>query len=327
MPSSRESSQSRDWAQVYRIAGMLLTLWATRRPVCIVEVPNVQYFNGLFQLLFLLSVKGSLWSFIHNKEIFDPFSRFIFPIQIFPLQVPVSALLLCWGPCLMKNTWLHMAAMLGTPSVAAEPWPTGPGLSGTMVTSPKLASSKWKSPEKTVFKDLTRYMCLQWIQQKGPCRVLFVLVFGNDSLWWQECYSWYHVHPWGKFKGTSWRTPSLLKSTAQLSFVMPGIFLGSYYDSSDKMILQTKTKWKFIWWLAFNILGHLLSNKEKEPVPGLLSCEVTPQSHLCLPPCALRKVKVKVAQSRLTSLQAHVHGILQARILEWVAFPFSRGSS
>jgi len=32
------------------------------------------------------------------------------------------------------------------------------------------------------------------------------------------------------------------------------------------------------------------------------------------------KVKVKVAQSCLTS-------ILQARILEWVAFPFSRGSS
>ena len=27
------------------------------------------------------------------------------------------------------------------------------------------------------------------------------------------------------------------------------------------------------------------------------------------------------------SLQPYVHGILQARILEWVAFPFSRGSS
>ena len=41
------------------------------------------------------------------------------------------------------------------------------------------------------------------------------------------------------------------------------------------------------------------------------------------------KVNVKVAQSCLT-LQPHglsAHGILQARILEWVAFPFSRGSS
>ena len=42
------------------------------------------------------------------------------------------------------------------------------------------------------------------------------------------------------------------------------------------------------------------------------------------------KVKVKGAQSCLTlcnSMDYTVHGILQARILEWVAFPFSRGSS
>ena len=40
--------------------------------------------------------------------------------------------------------------------------------------------------------------------------------------------------------------------------------------------------------------------------------------------------KVKVAQScpTLCDLMDYtVHGILQARILEWVAFPFSRGSS
>ena len=42
------------------------------------------------------------------------------------------------------------------------------------------------------------------------------------------------------------------------------------------------------------------------------------------------KVKVKVTQSCQTlcdPLVCVVHGILQARILEWVAFPFSRGSS
>ena len=41
-------------------------------------------------------------------------------------------------------------------------------------------------------------------------------------------------------------------------------------------------------------------------------------------------VKLKVAQSYLTlcdPIDYTVHGILQARILEWVAFPFSRGSS
>ena len=40
--------------------------------------------------------------------------------------------------------------------------------------------------------------------------------------------------------------------------------------------------------------------------------------------------KVQVAQSCPTlcnSMDCMVHGILQARILEWVAFPFSRGSS
>ena len=41
-------------------------------------------------------------------------------------------------------------------------------------------------------------------------------------------------------------------------------------------------------------------------------------------------VKVKAAQLCLTlynPVDYRVHGILQARILEWVAFPFSRGSS
>ena len=41
------------------------------------------------------------------------------------------------------------------------------------------------------------------------------------------------------------------------------------------------------------------------------------------------EVKVKVAQSSLTlchPMDYTVHGILQARILEWVVFPFSRGS-
>ena len=40
--------------------------------------------------------------------------------------------------------------------------------------------------------------------------------------------------------------------------------------------------------------------------------------------------EVKVAQSYLTlcdPMDYTIHGILQARILEWVAFPFFRGSS
>ena len=51
-------------------------------------------------------------------------------------------------------------------------------------------------------------------------------------------------------------------------------------------------------------------------------------SHLVAPSCL--KVKVKVDQSCPTifdPMDYTVHGIFQARILEWVAFPFSRGSS
>ena len=42
------------------------------------------------------------------------------------------------------------------------------------------------------------------------------------------------------------------------------------------------------------------------------------------------KVKVKFAQLCMTlcdPMDYTVHGILQARLMEWVAFPFSRGSS
>ena len=44
----------------------------------------------------------------------------------------------------------------------------------------------------------------------------------------------------------------------------------------------------------------------------------------------VKQSEVKVAQSCLTlcdPVDCIVHGILQAKILEWVAFPFSRGSS
>ena len=44
----------------------------------------------------------------------------------------------------------------------------------------------------------------------------------------------------------------------------------------------------------------------------------------------VRKMKVKVAQLYPTLCNATdyiVHGIVQARILEWVSFPLSRGSS
>ena len=49
--------------------------------------------------------------------------------------------------------------------------------------------------------------------------------------------------------------------------------------------------------------------------------------------CVMKKVKVLVTQSCPTLCDPvdptgfSIHGILQTRILEWVAIPFSRGSS
>ena len=57
-------------------------------------------------------------------------------------------------------------------------------------------------------------------------------------------------------------------------------------------------------------------------------CKVDLESDNCL--VQYKIVKVKVGQLYLTlcdPMDYIVHGILQARILEWVAFPFSRGSS
>ena len=75
------------------------------------------------------------------------------------------------------------------------------------------------------------------------------------------------------------------------------------------------------------------------PDPGIKPASLAPPTlqvnslllqHLGSPRIHWKKVKVKVAQSCLTLCDPKyytVQGILQARILEWVAFPFSRGSS
>ena len=65
-----------------------------------------------------------------------------------------------------------------------------------------------------------------------------------------------------------------------------------------------------------------LSHHRKRPSGAELSCPCQVLTYVV--------VKVKVAQSCLTLCNPTdytVHGILQVRTLEWVAFPFSRGSS
>ena len=74
----------------------------------------------------------------------------------------------------------------------------------------------------------------------------------------------------------------------------------------------------------FKIDGSFLSALEKCCATSLLPPWFQMRNSL------LFKLKVKVAQSCPTfcdPMDYTVHGILWARILEWVAFPFSRGSS
>ena len=79
------------------------------------------------------------------------------------------------------------------------------------------------------------------------------------------------------------------------------------------------------WTLKLYELWHVGSsslNRDQTCVPCIRSVESYPWT--------TSTWKVKVSQSRPTlcnRMDCIVHGILQARILEWVVFPFSRGSS
>ena len=117
------------------------------------------------------------------------------------------------------------------------------------------------------------------------------------------------------------------------------------------------SSWIYIYMCACVCRGHATEskgdtvyNKDRDggvildpPFPFMSTCPLQENSQLYpehismlwpplrpLPSPALAQVKVKVAQLCPTlwdSMGCIVHGILQARILEWVAFPFSRGSS
>ena len=74
--------------------------------------------------------------------------------------------------------------------------------------------------------------------------------------------------------------------------------------------------------MASSEVQILMKSMERQWGEGVFSNEVGTLNY--------KPVKVKVAQSCPTlcdPMDYRVHRILQARILEWVAFPFSRGSS
>ena len=105
-----------------------------------------------------------------------------------------------------------------------------------------------------------------------------------------------------------------LKHSIQKTKIMESGFIIS--QQIDKGTMETVTD--FIFWGS------------KMTAEG--DCSHETKRHLLLgrKPMTNPKVNVKVTQwcpTLYDSVDYTVHGILQARILEWVVFPFSRGSS
>ena len=110
--------------------------------------------------------------------------------------------------------------------------------------------------------------------------------------------------------------------------------LSSYFKAT--LLYHTIHLFKLYHSMAFSILKKMMQPYCRLILEHffLLLC---PKEILCLLPATMlflilsfNVVKVKVAQSCPTlcdPMDHSVHGILQARILEWVAFPFSRESS
>ena len=104
--------------------------------------------------------------------------------------------------------------------------------------------------------------------------------------------------------------------TVNMIYQQTGIMLGMTerrkvpVPTSNNLIVSYNSVWEALWWGKYRQWWKLKAH------------EIKSISHV--------DVAVKVAQSCPTlwdPMDYTVHGIFQVRILEWVAFPFSRGSS
>ena len=117
----------------------------------------------------------------------------------------------------------------------------------------------------------------------------------------------------------------------------PAVFFGSwpFPPPSQSQCSLSESLSVFRWWLATG-KGDFMSHKNLQNIKKtskLFSQYLVCKTHVCV--CVCVCVCVLVAQSCLTLCKpmdcsppgSSIYGILQARILEWVAIPFSRGSS
>ena len=108
--------------------------------------------------------------------------------------------------------------------------------------------------------------------------------------------------------------PGTVVYTFYLIFTMPQFYKESIIFPTLQMKKQIQR--------AYECAKCHTANKQRVELININQCSINSYQ--------VSKVKVKVAQSCPTlcdPMDYIVHGILQARILEWVAFPFSRGSS
>ena len=122
--------------------------------------------------------------------------------------------------------------------------------------------------------------------------------------------------------------PNGMKSLSPRDHIQPWISLSSFIGK----------------WIWFTLKSWIISNLSKNNLQILTKMQlillqriiysfIRISSHPFLEEkikVLVKILKVKVIQSCLTlrdPMDYAVHGILQARILEWVAFPFSRGYS
>ena len=118
------------------------------------------------------------------------------------------------------------------------------------------------------------------------------------------------------------------------------LFFLCLQDTSTFFSKRAKIFYPYSLLLLYNITSYFFSFCD--PLSSYTSmCLLSPEGKCmnCLPPRiethlpllgVLKLSEVKISQScpaLCDPMDYTVHGILQARILEWVAFPFSRGSS
>ena len=170
----------------------------------------------------------------------------------------------------------------------------------------------------------TYTMMQSWLEMnqgpwgKSPRLIPSKEPMGHLVNWLQQAHYW-TKHRWGMRK----------RKKEGLRHWVPGFETHSLEIIPRELFLGTgRGNWDLAWWITCKLtvrwrMTSFISLGLSFPISKIWGNYTTTSGRLLLPP-------VKVAQLYLTlcdPMDYRVHGILQARILEWVAFPFSRGSS